>query len=62
MPCGATDIPCHNDDILPDNVRTVAGATLELGMESMDVEVSLPYVMGIRDLHVSLLHRLHSPL
>ncbi len=37
-------------------------ATLELGLEPMDVEVSIPYVVGIRDLYVSVLHRLHSPL
>ncbi len=35
-------------------------SAVELGMEPMDVKIPLPHVMGLRDLYVPVLHRLHT--
>jgi len=56
---GAEDIHSDNDCVLPDNVRPVAGSAVELGVEPVDVEIPLPDAVGLRDLYVPLLYRLH---
>ena len=58
--CGSEDIHSDNDCVLPHNVRPVTRSTVELGMEPMDVKIPLPHVMGLRDLYVPVLHRLHT--
>ena len=58
--CGAEDFHSHYGGILSYNVRNVAGAAMEHGMEPVDVKIPFAYPVGIRDLHVSVLYRLHS--
>ena len=53
---------CHHDDTLSDHVCPLAGTAMELGLEPVDVQVPFPLVMGIRDLYVYLLYRLHPSL
>ena len=59
---GTEDFHGHHDDILSDYVCSLAGTAMELGLEPVDVQVPFPFVMGIRDLYVYLLYRLHPSL
>ena len=59
---GTEDFHGHHDDILSDHVCPLAGTAMELGLEPVDVQVPFPLIMGIRDLYVYLLYRLHPSL